>query len=105
MATVTFPAFQGGFNMLAAYFPTPEFAENVIHTPTSYIIAYGAYDYDQFTGVGFTYDVNVVPTGGTISSWVYVSGGETVFSVTGLDMPIVDFEGYRLSDPDGPDGP
>jgi Ca2+-binding RTX toxin-like protein len=95
MANLSFPgAGTSGVNMLANFFPLPEYAYKATQTSTNFTLFYSPSTYDKFTGSGFHYDVNGYPYSGTISSWVYLEGGKTIFSVTSLNMPVSEYMTY-----------
>ena len=65
---------------------------------TNFTLFYSPNTYDKFTGSGFNYDLNGYPYSGTISSWVYVESGKTIFSATSLNMPVSEYMSYFYAD-------
>jgi serralysin len=99
MANLSFPAAGNvGVNMLANFFPIPEYAYKATQTGNNFTIFYSPTTYDKFVGTGFHYDANGYPYSGTISSWVYVESGKTVFSATSLNMPVSEYMSYFFAD-------
>ena len=95
MANLSFPgAGNTGVNMLANFFPLPEFVYKATQTTTNFTLFYSPNSYDKFIGSGFQYDSNGYPFSGTISSWVYVESGKSLFSATSLNMPVSEYMNY-----------
>ena len=79
MANLSFPAVGNtGVNMLANFFPLPEYVYKATQTGTNFTLFYSPSTYDKFTGSGFIYDLDGYPYAGSISSWVYVESGKTI---------------------------
>src|SRR5262249_13678007 len=60
---------------------------------TTIRIAYGAADYDKFTG-HFLYDSFGDLVGGTLTGLTGVRGGGTAYTVSGFNMPVATFLDY-----------
>src|SRR5688572_25855405 len=87
MANLSYPgAGNSGVNMLANFFPLPEYAYKATRTATNFTLFYSPNTYDKFTGSFFRYDSSGYPYVGVISSWIYVENGKTVFSATNLNF-------------------
>jgi Ca2+-binding RTX toxin-like protein len=67
---------------------------SIVRNSTTLSLKYPDSNYiDTFHGVGFTYDSNGFPTGGTITSFDENDGSSLVFSVTGVSMAATTFLG------------
>ena len=99
MANLSYPgAGNSGVNMLANFFPLPDFVYKATRTGTNFTLFYSPNTYDKFTGSGFIYGLDGNPYAGTISSWVYVENGKTIFSTTSLNMPVSEYMSYFFAD-------
>ncbi|HJT11301.1 MAG TPA: calcium-binding protein [Dongiaceae bacterium] len=70
-------------------FPELATGKASVHTATTWRVSYSASEYDEYKGIGLTYDNTAgdfVPIGGTITSVRYVFGGVTQIQATGLSV-------------------
>jgi Ca2+-binding RTX toxin-like protein len=66
-------------------------ADRYERSPTAFTAIYGSLgrSWDKFTGYGFTYTADGIPTGGVVTGYSGVDAGRTVSTLTGVNISVL----------------
>lgn len=88
MATLTW---NGPYDFSLKYFNLSYIgnAWDYSRSSTSFTAYYDTDSWDEFTGSGFTYNADGIPTGGVVKSYSGYVDGEKIGSITGARIPVI----------------